>query len=639
MTDPLPPSVTDIDRRADLELERTLSIAARLRTEDPGRPGQPVQPVDSRDSPAPDHNTKPGHDGATACLPRFEVVERTRGRRPGVYWCDVGRDKDDEESAAPPVWICSPLRIVANTRDLRGSEWGRLLEWKDRDGRMHRWAMPAELLAASGEELRAALLREGLEITSSPSDRRRLLDYITWERPGITARAVSHTGWHGSAFVFPSHTLGDTPTEPIHYQAATAEGVRLGQVGTLEAWREHVAAPCAGNSRLVLAISASFAAPCLGLLDAEGGGLHFRGGSSVGKTTALLTAASTWGPPDFVRTWRATDNALEGVAALHTDLLLCLDEMGELPPKLAGATAYMLANGSGKGRARRDGTSRAAVRWRVLFCSTGEIGLTDLIAEAGGRARAGQEVRVIDIPADPGAGFGLFEQLPTGMAPGAFADALKDAAAKHHGHAGPTFVSRLVAEHGTARDALRSARNAIAAMLAPADATGQVRRVAQRFALIGAAGELATESGLTGWPEGEAERAATACFQAWLAARGTPGAAEPMAMIAQVRRFLEAHGDSRFTPWDGDSTDRPTINRAGFRKHTADGLEYFVLPGAFKAELCSGYDHRAVARVLVEAGALLPEGDGGTTRKERLPGMGNVRCFRILPAIWSAGHA
>ena len=574
-------------------------------------------------------------------LPRFDLVEGVKGRRPGVYWLGLEKGSDGELKPAPPVWICAPLHIKANTRDERGSEWGRLLEWRDRDRRAHRWAMPCEMLAGSGEELRAFLLREGLDITSDPGHRRRLLDYIQGSRPGVTARAVTRTGWHGTAFVFPHRTVGDTDAEPIHYQAATAEGVRLGTAGTLEGWREHVARPCAGNSRLVLAVSASLAANCLDLLGAEGGGLHFRGGSSAGKTTALLAAASTWGPADFVRTWRATDNALEGVCALHTDLPLCLDEIGELAPKIAGATAYMLANGSGKGRARRDGSARAAVRWRVLFLSTGEIGLADLIAEGGGRARAGQEVRVIDLPADAGAGLGLFERLPAGMTPGAFADALKDAARAHYGHAGPAFVARLVAEYAEARESLRTARDAIAADMATADAAGQVRRVAQRFALIAAAGELATEWGFTGWPAGEAEGAALACFQAWIGARGTKGSAEPAAMLGQVRRFLESHGESRFALWEGDPKDRPTINRAGFRKPTPDGsgFEYFVLAEAFRAELCAGFDHKAVARVLIEAGALATDTDGGATRRERLPGIGKVRCFRILPAIWGKDDA
>ncbi len=573
-------------------------------------------------------------------LPRFDLIEGDPERRPGVYYCGTTRDSEGEQRPAPPIWIADPLRITARTRDERGSDWGRFLEFLDPDGNPHGWAMPCEMLAGSGDELRAALLRGGLNITSNPSDRRRLADYIQCARPAITARAVSRTGWHGPAFVYPHRTEGDTAAEPIFFQSAHVEGLRLGAAGTLEGWREMVAAPCAGNSRLVLALSAALAAPCLGLVGAEGGGVHLRGPSSIGKSTALLLAASTLGPPDFLRTWRATDNALEGIAAQHSDLLLCLDELGELPAKVAGATAYMLANGSGKSRAHRDGSARAAARWRVLFLSTGEIGLGDLIAEAGGRARAGQEVRVIDLPADAGAGLGMFERLPEGMTPGAFADRLRDAAATHYGHAGPAFVARLVADHAEAREALRTARDGIAATLAPADAAGQVRRVAQRFALIAAAGELATDWGLTGWNPGESGRAVGLCFRAWLGARGTVGSAEPAAMLAQVRGFLEAHGESRFAPWDAPE-GRATINRAGFRRAAADGsgVEFFVLPEAFRSEVCEGFDFRAVAKVLTESGALMPDADGSATRAERLPGLSKARCYRITPAIWSTARA
>ncbi|MGE4073721.1 MAG: DUF927 domain-containing protein [Lysobacterales bacterium] len=573
-------------------------------------------------------------------LPRFEVIEHSDKQRPGVYFYGSTRDSETgDERLAPPIWICSPLYVTANTRDESGSEWGRLLEWKDRDRRAHPWAMPCELMAGTGEELRARLLRGGLEITNNTRDRGKLGDYIAWSRPAITARAVARTGWHGAAFVLPDRTIGDTEAEPIFYQSASVEGVKLGTAGTLEGWRENVAAPCAGNSRLVLYISAALAANCLTLLGAEGGGLHVRGPSSAGKTSALLAAASTWGPPDYVRTWRATDNALEGIAAQHSDMPLCLDEIGELPGKVAGPCAYMLSNGVGKSRADRSGAARTASRWRLLFLSTGEIGLSDLMAEAGTRTRAGQEVRVIDIPADAGAGLGMFEKLPQGMTAGAFADRLRDAAAMHYGTAGPAFVGRLVQNHTEARDTLRTARDAIAATMAPTDAAGQVRRVAQRFALIAAAGELATEWGLTGWPEGEAATAATKCFRAWLGARGTAGAAEPAAMLSAVRRFLEAHGESRFAPWDAPDS-RTTINRAGFRRDAADGsgVEFYVMREAFKADICTGFDYRAVAQTLADAGALATDSDGSATKPERLPGLGLTRCYRITAAIWGTGN-
>jgi transposase len=51
-----------------------------------------------------------------------------------------------------------------------------------------------------------------------------------------------------------------------------------------------------------------------------------------------------------------------------------------------------------------------------------------------------------------------------------------------------------------------------------------------------------------------------------------------------------------------DST-RPTINQAGFRRVNAKGeTEFYVLPEAFKAELCAGQDWRFVAKQLIERG-------------------------------------
>ena len=48
-----------------------------------------------------------------------------------------------------------------------------------------------------------------------------------------------------------------------------------------------------------------------------------------------------------------------------------------MDPKQAGEAAYMLANGKGKARASRTGDARAPASWRLLFLSSGEIGITE----------------------------------------------------------------------------------------------------------------------------------------------------------------------------------------------------------------------------------------------------------------------
>lgn len=558
-----------------------------------------------------------------------------QGRRAGVYYVPTARDKESGEWVeGAPEWVCSPLHVEALTRDHAGGEWGRLLVFPDRDSTEHRWAMPSAMLAKDGAEVREVLLAQGLEITADPNRRRRLVEFIQGAEPGRFARCVTRAGWHADAFVLPACTIGSDGGEALVFQSAAPGDHKLSVVGSLEDWRSHLSAPCAGNSRLVLALSAAFAAPCLHLAGLEGGGLHLRGPSSCGKSTALAVAASVYGPPEYRREWRATDNALESVAALHCDALLPLDEIGQLESKHAAAVAYLLSNGQGKSRSRRDGSLRAPATWRVLFLSCGEIGLGDLIADAGGKQRAGMEVRVVDVAADAGAGLGLFERLPDGMSAGAFADALKAAAAAHHGTAFPAFLRALVGDLERARRFLRAAVDRLGAELVAGDAAGQVRRVAQRFAMTAAAGELATAHGITGWPEGAAEQAARVCFGAWLSARGGKGESEPREMLRQVQAFLELHSDGRFTPMARADDDRApkTLMRAGWRVENADGLEHWVLPEVWRREVCKGFDSAEVARVLAARGLLKREGNC-FTRRERIKGGESVRVYRLLPGM------
>jgi uncharacterized protein (DUF927 family) len=158
--------------------------------------------------------------------------------------------------------------------------------------------------------------------------------------------------------------------------------------------------------------------------------------------------------------------------------------------------------------------------------------------------------------------------------------------------------------------------------------------VARRFGLVAVSGELATHYGLTGWPAGEAERGAKACFASWLGSFGGTGNREERAILSQVRAFFEAHGASRFE--DVAATSEPrVINRAGFYRTGDDGTrEFFVLPEAFKREVCQGFDTKAAISALTKAG-WLEKGEGGrSTQKPRLPGLGPTRCYVLGKRMW-----
>ncbi len=558
-------------------------------------------------------------------------------RADGVYRRYETENGSTGETAVEWRWICSRLEVLAETRDVQGRSWGRLLTVHTREGQINEWAMPMELMAGDGQAYRAELLSLGLEIAPGNAARQALHEYISTARPPERARNVDRIGWHGAAYVLPDATFGETAGERVLYQAATTGDHPFRVAGTLDDWQAHLARLCVGNSRLAFAVSAAFAAPLLHLAGLEGGGFHLRGASSLGKTTALLVAGSVWGGggvSGFLRSWRATSNGLEGVAAAHSDALLCLDEMGQVDGREAGETAYMLANGQGKSRARRDGSGRPPATWRVLFLSTGELSLADKMNEAGRKAKAGQEVRLVDLPADSGAGLGLFENLHGFDSAQCLADHLRRAASAYYGTPARAFLERITADLDELGRAVNVAVQGFVAEHCPAGADGQVSRAATRFGLAAAAGELAGTVGVLPWPDGEAERAAANCFQAWLDQRGGTGPAEVRAGLEQVRRFFQAHGASRFEPWQGADKERPITNRAGFIRHGDEGRELFIFPETFRAEVAAGFDAKALVKELVALGLLLPAPDGKPASPHRVPALGRpVRLYRFSPAV------
>ncbi|MEO5344402.1 MAG: DUF927 domain-containing protein, partial [Gammaproteobacteria bacterium SHHR-1] len=531
-------------------------------------------------------------------------------------------------------WVCSPLRVTAVTRSLSNEGWGRLLEFDDLDGQPHQWAMPLALLSGDGAEVRRILLDQGLRISPVQRSRNLLNQFLQTAAPAARCLATEKTGWVGGCFVLPDATIGQTD-QRILLQTGGTRISGYGCAGSLDGWRKQVAVHCTGNSRLILAVAAAFAAPLLHICDAEPGGFHLRGASSLGKSTAMLVAASVWGGHDRLRRWRATDNSLEVVACENNDALLLLDELKEADPKTLGQSIYMLAHGAGKVRLSRDATARPILTWRVLLVSSGEIGLADHVEAAGQRFNAGMEARVVDVPADAGQGFGLFDTLHHFTSGGDLARHLTEASKRHHGHAARAFIEKVAQDPDAIKTRWTQARDAlVAAMVGQQDAAGMVYRVASRFALCAFAGELASEWGITGWQPGEATRGVTTTFGAWLNARGGYGASEDMDSLRCVRDFIQAHGEARFVPTDvPDQKQLRTIHRAGCVDFRDGEPFYFIFTGTFRGEVCKGMDYRAVARILKERGHLLCDGDRLTTKSPRLHDGSRHRAYCVKASI------
>jgi uncharacterized protein (DUF927 family) len=266
------------------------------------------------------------------------------------------------------------------------------------------------------------------------------------------------------------------------------------------------------------------------------------------------------------------------------------------------------------------------------------------------QVHAGQEVRIISMVADAGKGMGCFEDLHGATSADQFANELNSAALACYGTPSIAFLQRLVLERDKVIEAAKGFMEKFLKTHVPERASGEVFRAARRFSLVAFAGEYASSLGITGWPEGEAARAAVTCYKSWLDQRGSMGAGDTEAAIVQVRHFLTLHGGSRFEticPDDDSKAERTSArDRVGFRQEFPDeesssgsqaengAYVYYVLPEAFRQELAKGFDAATVAKALRERGHLDTE-SGRLTHQKRLPGMGRQRVYCILPSIFN----
>lgn len=586
----------------------------------------------------------------------------------GVYAYDPKAEKHRR--------ICSRLDVVAYCRDANdaGDNWGVLVRFKNRDGKEKQLNFPLALFGTDGgAEVTRRLLSMGLEYDAHRGSKSKVLEYLqghkTQERIGL----VHKTGWHKSAFVLPDRTIGATDEQLLFYtEGATL--CKLSERGTLAEWQENVSRYCVDNPLALFAVSAAFSAPLVDLLGVETMGFHFYGDSSWGKSTLLDMACSVFGKPDdYKKAWRSTDNGMESLAASHSEMLLALDEINQFDPRKLSDVVYMLGNGCGKTRANDRGGARDDMHsWRFTFLSNGERTLEQYMSEAGKVQTAGMEMRFLEIRATLHESeadikrMGVFNNSHELMGGAALSERLKVTMAQYHGTAFPAFLNALVRElEGDKRSKfyarMLSSMEKFRKKHLTENASGQVHRAAVKFALVGWAGELATDWGITGWQQGQAIRAAASCFNTWLRARGGDGNFEERQMLEHVRQYFTKYGESRFKRWDDPEESKNTVidshvaitaECCGFRRElrTKDYLEgdssdviFYVFKDAFKNDICKGFDHLRIAKILRTMGALQPtiesNGKERMDRKERLPKMGakQVWCYKItLSALMAA---
>ena len=124
--------------------------------------------------------------------------------------------------------------------------------------------------------------------------------------------------------------------------------------------------------------------------------------------------------------------------------------------------------------------------WCCMVLSSGERTIGTAMQEGGHKVKAGQSMRLLDIPI--GRRFGAFDKLHGFKTGSIFSDAIKRAASTHYGHPGREFLEKLTRDK---RDfCQRLERIKALPAFSIENGEGQDKRAAGRFALLALAGEL-----------------------------------------------------------------------------------------------------------------------------------------------------
>jgi len=420
----------------------------------------------------------------------------------------------------------------------------RLVEVFDVDGNSREVALAASEIAGGGNAIRR-LAEAGMVIV--PGMEKKLLTYIQLYTPAERFDHTGASGWVGerNAFLVGQEVIGDDDGRRVIFNPKSPKLVRgFSMCGTLERWKHRVAMLAAGNFLLLSTLCVGFSGPLLRVLGFAGGGLHYHGRSSRGKTSILQFVASIWGdgtdpavPTDttLIRTWHSTGNALDALAEAHSDTLLALDELGKFSGKDLDHTIYALCGGQGKQALTSQRQLRSAGTWHSNIISNGEISVAQRIEQSGKRVMTGHMVRLIDIAvAEP------FTNTH-GMTAGDFANHLKQAVREEFGTAGPEFVRRLVAELAENPGLVEEYREHIEIVADELRFDGiepEQMRILRRFALYQLAGQLACGWGILPFDEeGEAVSAAIRNLRdLWLA--GNSEVSDMARAIQRLRSFI-----------------------------------------------------------------------------------------------------
>lgn len=555
------------------------------------------------------------------------LASRVESRSDGIFWVTPKADQDSGEIINHESWLSGAFSVIGEGKDEDSGNNYVAFQWQQNGETVTRLI---ECGAVGDRDGWRAMKDGGLKVTTKPNLRAILSDWIQHRSDNapriiITPRA----GWCNGVYVMPDGEIIGESKMPVMFNGGSAAARAYRVAGTAESWRDKVAALAVGNPFMMLAVGVALAAPMMKLVGADSFGIHLFASSTASKTTTADLATSLYGEPKAQRlTWYGTALGIANEAEAHNDGLLSLDEIGQgTRPRDVYTSAYTLFNGKGKLQGNKEGGNRVLKHWETVAISTGEVSIETFLLSEGIKVKAGQLVRLLNIPVTRPA---VLHGRQNGKD---LADDINDAGAENYGAAGREWIKWLAANQQQAKAAYQAAKQRWASLI-PQSYGEQVQRVSDRFAVIEAA--LLLGSVITGWDAQACRDALRHSFNVWVKEFGT-GNKEHRQIIEQTEAFLNEYGFSRFAPLPYDERDLPIRNLAGYRKDSVtegDPVVFYTFPSVFDKEISPPFSKDVVAQVLHDVGMLQKpsSGKGWQTRTPRLKHLNGLqrRVYAVL---------
>jgi putative DNA primase/helicase len=410
-----------------------------------------------------------------------------------------------------------------------------IVKFRDHDETMNTISIPRSYFS-NISKMKVYLLDEGYDVPENsnitlddPTLWKKIKELLMKGSKNTKFNIVARPGFHGRCYLTANNKIIGTPDgyRPFLDPDTKLFKGTVSHQGNLSEWKLNVASSGNHSSRIMTAICSGFSPYLIRWSSMETGGFHLWATSSTGKSTCLYIANSILGPRDSLKKWDSTATALEETATAYCDLLLGLDEIGLLegtPAQIAQAArkaVYQLTSGMGKSRSQvfKDVSLQNSQRWTTCILSTGESSLFDQALDAGMSRKIGEQVRVVDIPADAGGEYGIFESLPDEMEgnPKKYAELLDEQSNKYYGTAHIKFLKKLTKDLAKDENNVRLKINERMEHFLDKNNVSRVigheGRLAKRFALSYAAGISAKKFGILDFSEKEIFNGISKCYR------------------------------------------------------------------------------------------------------------------------------